>query len=132
MDHSVHNKLVSFIWSIADDCLRDVYVRGKYRDVILPMTVLRRIDSLLEATKDKVLEEIRFQKEEMAYDELDADDLKKAAGYVFYNTSPFTLTKLAQTATNNQQHLEANFQEYLSGFSDNIKEIVEKFITIHG
>ena len=51
MDHSVHNKLVSFIWSIADDCLRDVYVRGKYRDVILPMVVLRRLDTLLEPTK---------------------------------------------------------------------------------
>ena len=62
MDHSVHNKLVSFIWSIADDCLRDVYVRGKYRDVILPMFVLRRLDTLLEPSKDAVLEEMRFQK----------------------------------------------------------------------
>lgn len=53
MDHSVHNKLVSFIWSIADDCLRDVYVRGKYRDVILPMVVLRRLDTLLEPSKEK-------------------------------------------------------------------------------
>lgn len=48
MDHSQHNKIVSFIWSIADDCLRDVFVRGKYRDVILPMFVLRRLDCLLE------------------------------------------------------------------------------------
>ena len=62
MEHSVHNKLVSFIWSIADDCLRDVYVRGKYRDVILPMFVLRRLDTLLEPSKDAVLEEMRFQK----------------------------------------------------------------------
>ena len=65
MDHSVHNKLVSFIWSIADDCLRDVYVRGKYRDVILPMVVLRRLDTLLEPTKDAVLEEVRYQQVEM-------------------------------------------------------------------
>jgi len=50
MNKSSHNKLVSFIWSIADDCLRDVYVRGKYRDVILPMIVLRRLDALLEQT----------------------------------------------------------------------------------
>lgn len=57
MDHSVHNKLVSFIWSIADDCLRDVYVRGKYRDVILPMVVLRRLDTLLEPTKQAVLDQ---------------------------------------------------------------------------
>ncbi|HHK9366563.1 TPA: type I restriction-modification system subunit M N-terminal domain-containing protein, partial [Escherichia coli] len=65
MDHSVHNKLISFIWNIADDCLRDVYVRGKYRDVILPMVVLRRLDTLLEPTKEAVLEEVKFQKEEM-------------------------------------------------------------------
>ena len=57
MDHSTHNKIVSFIWSIADDCLRDVFVRGKYRDVILPMFVLRRLDCLLEPSKDTVLEE---------------------------------------------------------------------------
>lgn len=62
MDHSVHNKLISFIWNIADDCLRDVYVRGKYRDVILPMVVLRRLDTLLEPTKEAVLEEVKFQK----------------------------------------------------------------------
>ena len=69
MDHSVHNNLVSFIWSIADDCLRDVYVRGKYRDVILPMFVLRRLDTLLEPSKEEVLEEVRFQKEELAFTE---------------------------------------------------------------
>ena len=67
MDHSVHNKLVSFIWSIADDCLRDVYVRGKYRDVILPMVVLRRLDTLLEPTKQQVLDEVREQKEEQDF-----------------------------------------------------------------
>ena len=71
MNQESHNKLVSFIWSIADDCLRDVYVRGKYRDVILPMVVLRRLDALLENSKDEVLEEVRFQKEEMELTELD-------------------------------------------------------------
>ena len=55
MDNQIHNAIVSFIWGIADDCLRDVYVRGKYRDVILPMTVIRRLDVLLEDTKDAVL-----------------------------------------------------------------------------
>lgn len=75
MDHSVHNKLVSFIWSIADDCLRDVYVRGKYRDVILPMVVLRRLDTLLEPTKDSVREEVRFQQQEMSAVELDEEPL---------------------------------------------------------
>ncbi|MCR6741058.1 type I restriction-modification system subunit M N-terminal domain-containing protein [Aeromonas dhakensis] len=65
MEHSVHNKLVSFIWNIADDSLRDVYVRGKFRDVILPIVVLRRLDTLLEPTKEAVLEEVRFQQQEM-------------------------------------------------------------------
>ena len=109
MDHSVHNKLVSFIWNIADDCLRDVYVRGKYRDVILPMVVLRRLDTLLMPTKEAVLEEVRFQKEEMDAVELDPAPLKAASGYVFYNVSKWTLTSLYNTATNNRQILLANF-----------------------
>ena len=56
MDNQEYNSIVSFIWGIADDCLRDVYVRGKYRDVILPMTVIRRLDVMLEETKPAVLE----------------------------------------------------------------------------
>lgn len=127
MNHSTHNKLISFIWSIADDCLRDVYVRGKYRDVILPMVVLRRFDTLLEDTKEAVLEEVKFQKNEMKFTELDPIGLTKATGYVFYNTSKWTLRSLYETATNNQQILVQNFEEYLNGFSDNVKEIVEKF-----
>ena len=127
MDYSVHNKLVSFIWSIADDELRDVYVRGKYRDVILPMFVLRRLDCLLEETDAAVQEEVRFQREDAGLTELDPDGLCQASGYVFYNTSKFTLNKLVQTATNNQQALDTNFQEYLNGYSENVKEIIDKF-----
>ena len=127
MDHSVHNKLISFIWSIADDCLRDVYVRGKYRDVILPMVVLRRLDTLLEPSKQAVLDEVKFQVEEMQATELDDAPLKEASGYVFYNTSKWTLQQIFGTATNNQQILLANVEEYLNGFSDNVKEIVERF-----
>lgn len=127
MNQAVHNKLVSFIWSIADDCLRDVYVRGKYRDVILPMVVLRRLDALLEPTKDAVMEEVAFQQNEMQFTELDESALKAASGYVFYNTSKWTLKKLYQTATNNQQILLANLEEYLDGFGNNVTEIVRKF-----
>lgn len=127
MNQAVHNKLVSFIWSIADDCLRDVYVRGKYRDVILPMVVLRRLDALLEPTKDAVLEEVRFQIEEAKFTELDEMGLQDASGYVFYNTSKWTLQKLFDTATNSAQMLEANFTEYLNGFSKNVQEIIKKF-----
>ena len=127
MHHQSHQRLVSFIWSIADDCLRDVYVRGKYRDVILPMVVLRRLDVLLEPTKDAVTEEVRFQREEMNFTELEAEDLQRASGQVFYNTSPWTLQRLHDTATNSQQILQANFEDYLDGFSANVKEIVDKF-----
>lgn len=83
MNHAAHNKLVSFIWSIADDCLRDVYVRGKYRDVILPMVVLRRLDTLLEPTKEAVLEEVRFQQAEMQATELDDAPLVAASATCF-------------------------------------------------
>lgn len=127
MDHSSHNKIISFIWSIADSCLRDVYVRGKYRDVILPMIVLRRLDTLLEDTKEAVLAEADFQKNEMKFTEFDDVGFKSACGYVFYNTSNWTLRQLYDTATNNQQILLRNFEEYLNGFSDNVKEIVQKF-----
>ena len=127
MDHSVHNKLVSFIWSIADDCLRDVYVRGKYRDVILPMVVLRRLDTLLEPSKDTVLEEVRYQQVEMELTEFDDEPLKEASGYVFYNTSKWTLRSLYTAASNNPEILLANFEEYLEGFSDNVKEIIQCF-----
>uniref|UniRef100_UPI0040474C17 type I restriction-modification system subunit M n=2 Tax=Yoonia sp. TaxID=2212373 RepID=UPI0040474C17 len=127
MNQFAHNKLVSFIWSIADDCLRDVYVRGKYRDVILPMVVLRRLDTLLEPTKAEVLEEVRFQKDEMKATELDDAPLKAASGYVFFNTSKWTLKRLHATATNNQQILLANVEDYLNGFSDNVKEIISRF-----
>jgi type I restriction enzyme M protein len=127
MNQSVHNKSISFIWSIADDCLRDVYVRGKYRDVILPMVVLRRLDALLEPTKATVLEELVFQKEEAKFTDWDENGLRQASGYVFYNTSEWTLQRLHDTATNNQQILQANFEDYLNGFSGNVKEIIEKF-----
>jgi len=123
MDHTTHNKIVSFIWSIADDCLRDVFVRGKYRDVILPMFVLRRLDCLLEPSKDTVLEEVRFQREDADMADLDPHGLREASGYVFYNTSKFTLKSLL----GNPSQLEANLKNYLDGFSDNVKEIVDKF-----
>ncbi|MEI7525443.1 MAG: class I SAM-dependent DNA methyltransferase [Mariniphaga sp.] len=127
MNTASHNKLVSFIWSIADDCLRDVYVRGKYRDVILPMVVLRRLDALLEPTKAAVMDEVTFQRDEAKFTEWDNKGMTDAAGYVFYNTSEWTLQRLHNTATNSQQILEANFEDYLNGFSTNVKEIIDKF-----
>src|SRR5690554_7955634 len=92
MNKSSHNKLVSFIWSIADDVLRDVYVRGKYRDVILPMIVIRRLDALLEPSKEKVLGmKERLDAAGVANQEA---ALRQAAGQAFYNTSPYLLRDL--------------------------------------
>ncbi|GAA3939076.1 N-6 DNA methylase [Chitinophaga oryziterrae] len=127
MNQSVHNKLVSFIWSVADDCLRDVYNRGKYRDVILPMVVLRRLDALLEPTKQDVWDEMSFQRDEAGFTEWDEAGLREASGYVFYNTSEWTLQRLKDTATNSQQLLIGNFEDYLNGFSQNVKEIIDNF-----
>jgi type I restriction enzyme M protein len=123
MTFTQHNMIVSFIWSIADDCLRDVYVRGKYRDVILPMTVIRRIDAVLEPTKKAVLR----MKEQLDNAKVANQHpaLCQAAGQAFYNTSPFLLRDLKSRAT--QQKLKADFEAYLDGFSPNIQEILEKF-----
>lgn len=123
MDNQVHNQIVSFIWGIADDCLRDIYVRGKYRDVILPMTVIRRLDALLEDTKPAVLE----MKEKLDAAGIDNQwpALCNAAGQAFCNASPFLLKDLTSRAK--KQTLKADFEAYLDGFSPNVKEILEKF-----
>lgn len=123
MDQLVHNRLASFIWPIADDCLRDVYVRGKYRDVILPMTVIRRLDVVLEPTKAAVLA-MKKQLDEAGFANQDAP-LRMASGEAFYNTSPFTLRDLRSRAK--AQQLQADFEAYLDGFSPNVQEILEKF-----
>ena len=113
----------SFIWGIADDVLRDVYVRGKYRDVILPMTVIRRLDAVLEPTKD----EVSAAKERLDAFGITNQDaaLRQAAGEAFYNTSSFKLRELTSIAK--QQQLRADFEAYLDGFSPNIQEVLEKF-----
>ena len=113
----------SFIWGIADDVLRDVYVRGKYRDVILPMTVIRRLDAVLEPTKDAVLR-MKAQLDDAGITNQDAA-LRQASGQAFYNTSPFRLRDLASRGR--QQQLWADFEAYLDGFSPNIEEVLEKF-----
>jgi type I restriction enzyme M protein len=113
----------NFIWSIADDVLRDDYVRGKYRDVILPMVVIRRIDAVLEPTKPAVLK----MKEALDKAKITNQDaaLRQASGQAFYNISPFTLRDLKARAK--QQQLKADFEAYLDGFSANVQEILDKF-----
>ena len=123
MDNQVHNSIVSFIWGIADDCLRDVYVRGKYRDVILPMTVIRRLDALLEDSKDAVLE----MKKRLDAAKIDNQwpALCNAAGQAFCNASPFRLRDLTSRAK--KQTLKADFIAYLDSFSPNVQVILDKF-----
>ena len=123
MDNQEYNMIVSFIWGIADDCLRDVYVRGKYRDVILPMTVIRRLDAMLETTKQDVLEMKR--KLDIAKIDNQWPALCHVAGQAFCNASPFVLKDL--TAKGKQQTLKADFEAYLDGFSPNVQEILDKF-----
>ncbi len=123
MDNQVHNTIVNFIWGIADDCLRDVYVRGKYRDVILPMTVIRRLDALLEDTKADVLE----MKKKLDAAKIDNQwpALCNTAGHAFCNASPFLLRDLTSRAK--KQTLKADFIAYLDGFSPNVQVILDKF-----
>lgn len=123
MDNQVHNQIVSFIWGIADDCLRDVYVRGKYRDVILPMTVIRRLDALLEDSKEAVLNMKKMLDEAHIDNQWPA--LCNVAGQAFCNASPFRLRDLTSRAK--KQTLKTDFEAYLDGFSPNVQEILEKF-----
>jgi type I restriction enzyme M protein len=115
--------IANFIWNIADDILRGVYSRGKYRDVILPMVVIRRLDAVLEDTKEAVL--ARMEKLDKARIVNQDAALKQAAGHAFYNKSPFRLRDLKSRAK--QQQLKMDFEAYLNGFSDNVQEILDKF-----
>lgn len=115
--------ITNYIWGIADDVLRDVYVRGKYRDVILPMTVLRRLDAVLEPTKQAVLDAKAWLDEQGIVDQ--RRTLRDAAGQPFYNTSKFTLHDLRARAS--RQQLRADFEDYLDGFSPSVQDILENF-----
>ena len=123
MQDSQLSTISNFIWNIADSVLRDTFVRGKYRDVILPMTVIRRLDAVMEPSKKQALDT-----KEML-DQADVRDqtgpLQDAAGLQFYNTSPFTLRDL--TAASAQQRLRDDFIAYLDGFSDNVQDILTNF-----
>src|SRR2546422_10497079 len=123
MEQGQLNWIANFLWGIADDVLRDLYVRGKYRDVILPMMVLRRLDAVLEPTKQVVLgmkaslDKAKITNQDQA--------LRQAAGQAFYNTSKFPLRDPKARAS--QQQLRADFEAYLDGFSPNVQDILENF-----
>ena len=117
------NWITNFLWGIADDVLRDVYVRGKYRDVILPMVVLYRLDTVLAPTKPAVLA-MHEQLNEMKITEQESS-LRKAAGLPFYNTSKFQLKDLRNRAS--KQQLRADFEDWLDGFSKNVQDVIRNF-----
>ena len=114
-----HSQIVSFIWGVAD-LIRDTFKRSKYQDVILPLTVLRRLDCVLAPTKRKVLAvQARFK------GKLDNPDgqLQRASGFAFYNTSRYDFEKLLADAP----HIAQNLRNYIAGFSPNMREVLEKF-----
>ena len=114
-----HSQIVSFIWGVAD-LIRDTFKRGKYQDVILPLTVLRRLDCVLAPTKQKVLAvQARFKGK---LDNLDPQ-LRRASGFAFYNTSRYDFEKLLADAP----HIAQNLRNYIAGFSPNMREVLERF-----
>src|SRR5215470_2818565 len=123
VDQATHNKIVSFIWGIADDVLRDLFKRGKYPDVILPMCVIRRLDAVLEPTKKAVLETKELLDKAGITEQHAA--LCDASKQLFYNTSKFTLRDLKSRGS--QQQLLADFEDYLNGFSANVQDIIDNF-----
>ena len=114
-----HSEIVSFIWSVAD-LIRDTFKRGKYQDVMLPLTVLRRLDCVLAPTKADVLEKYNLYK-----DRLDNPDelLRRASGFAFYNTSPYDFDRLLADSAN----LADNLRAYIRGFSPNMRDVLDKF-----
>jgi type I restriction enzyme M protein len=115
--------ITNFIWGIADDVLRDLYVRGKYRDVILPMMVLRRLDAILEPKKRAVIDmKAALDAKKIVHQDV---ALRQAAGQAFYNHSKFTMRDLKGRAS--QQQLKSDFEAYLDGFSPNVQEILDNF-----
>ena len=122
---SAYNQIVSLIWNIADDVLRDVFLRGQYRDVILPMVVLRRIDALLEPTKEAV--EAKIKEIESDGFDVEDEDITDVTGLNYYNRSKWTLARLKSQAPDDENILYDNFVEYLNGFSENVKDVLQNF-----
>lgn len=115
--------IINFLWTVADDVLVNTYQKGKYKDVILPMVVIRRLDLLLEPTKDQVLQTFNNYKDKLQNLDSLLTNVKHGSGLAFYNTSPFTLKKLLQDPKN----LRSNFENYLNGFSENVQDIIKQF-----
>ena len=117
-----HQEIANFIWSVADEVLRDHFKRSKYADVILPFTVLRRLDCVLEDTNDKVYAEYQKLKDNVTGHGLE-NKLKQVAEHSFYNISKYNFSKLIDDSKN----IYDNLNNYINGFSENMKDVLEKF-----
>ncbi len=115
--------IINFLWTVADDVLVNTYQKGKYKDVILPMVIVRRLDLLLEPTKDQVLQTFNEYKSKLQNLDSLLTNNKHGSGLAFYNTSKFTLKKLLDDPKN----LRSNFENYLNGFSENVQDIIKQF-----
>jgi type I restriction enzyme M protein len=115
--------VINFLWTVADDVLVNTYQKGKYKDVILPMVVIRRLDLLLEPTKEQVLKTFNEYKAKLQNLDSLLTNSKHGSGLAFYNTSKFTLKKLLDDPKN----LRSNFENYLNGFSENVQDIIKQF-----
>ena len=115
--------IINFLWTVADDVLVNTYQKGKYKDVILPMVVIRRLDLLLEPTKEQVLKTFNEYKTKLQNLDSLLTNSKHGSGLAFYNTSKFTLKKLLDDPKN----LRSNFENYLNGFSENVQDIIKQF-----
>lgn len=115
--------VINFLWTVADDVLVNTYQKGKYKDVILPMVVIRRLDLLLEPTKEQVLNTFNEYKSKLQNLDSLLTNSKHGSGLAFYNTSKFTLKKLLDDPKN----LRSNFENYLNGYSENVQDIIKQF-----
>lgn len=115
--------VINFLWAVADDVLVNTYQKGKYKDVILPMIVIRRLDLLLEPTKEQVLKTFEEYKDKLQNLDSLLTNQKHGSGLAFYNTSKYTLKKLLDEP----KKLRSNFENYLNGFSDNVQDIIKQF-----
>jgi type I restriction enzyme M protein len=115
--------VINFLWTVADDVLVATYQKGKYKDVILPMVVIRRLDLLLEPTKEQVLKTFNEYKDKLQNLDSLLTNSRHGSGLAFYNTSKYTLKKLLDDPKN----LRSNFENYLNGFSENVQDIISKF-----
>lgn len=123
LDTQALQPVINFLWTVADDVLVNTYQKGKYKDVILPMVVIRRLDLLLEPTKDQVLKTFNEYKDKLQNLDSLLTNGKHGSGLAFYNTSRFTLKKLL----NDPKNLRSNFENYLNGFSENVQDIIKQF-----